>query len=303
MVFNDMSAARLSDGRPQFLGGTDSGLYSTWKLGTDPDAAWSGWQPFPAPFNRVETVAAATLTDGRPQIFVCSGQMWSTWKLDAGDPDSAWADWTPFENASETIAVGTATLDDGRPQIFVSDLQQKVWSTWKADADPDAAWEPLAEFPSPGVVLKIVSVRLTDGRPQVLVRGDAFVSTWKQDTNPDTAWEPWQPFTGLPDGGDPASLAGTSRSDGLPVFVAAGSRSGLVWRTHKTDADPDAPWSDWAQFPPVGRAVNVAAASLTDGRPQILIDTGAELFTTWQADVSDPEKWVDPVPFDALPRA
>lgn len=301
MVFADMSSARLSDGRPQFLGGTGAALYSNWKMTTDPDAAWSGWQRFPTPFGGVQTVAAATLTDGRPQLFACSGQLWSTWKVDPNNPDSAWADWTPFQNIAGTLAVGAAGLSDGRPQIFVSDLQGRLWSSWKVDTDPDGAWEPLTEFvPSPGEVLKLVSVRLTDGRPQLLVR-DSLLSTWKEGPGADSAWVlPWQQFT-APPGGATRSIAGTARSDGLPQFVAVDSETGQVWRIHKTDADPNVAWSEWIPFPDVAGAFNVAAASLTDGRPQVLIDTPAGLFTTWQQDVSEPDKWVDPVPFDALP--
>jgi len=300
MVFADMSSARLSDGRPQFLGGTGSGLFSIWKVDRDPDAAWSGWQPFPTPFGGVETVAAATLTDGRPQIFACSGDLWTTWKEDPNDADSAWVPWTRFGDLSGTLAVGAASLNDGRPQIFVSDVHGKLWTSWKADGDPNAAWTPLSEFvPGPGPTIKIVSVRLTDGRPQLLLR-DSLLSTWKEG-GADSAWVlPWQQFT-APPGGGTRSVAGTFRSDGLPQFIAVDSQVGRVWRIHKADADPDAAWSEWIPFPDIAGAFNVCAASLTDGRPQIIVDTPSGLFSTWQQDVSEPDKWVDPTPFEALP--
>jgi hypothetical protein len=301
MAITDMSSAQLSDGRPQFLAGTQDALFSTWKLTTDPDSAWSGWQPFPTPFGGVQSVASATLTDGRPQIFVCNEFLWTTFKLDPNDPNSAWADWTQFDGSSDAVTVGAATLNDGRPQIFVTDTAQQLSSSWKVDIDPNAAWEPLTAFvPGPGRAVKIVSVRLTDGRPQILV-GNSLASTWKNDTDPDSAWVlPWQQMD-APPGGGIQSLAGTSRSDGIPEFVAVDSATGQVWRKHKMDGTPDAAWSDWLPFPDIANASMVAAASLNDGRPQILIDTPAGLFSTWQQDVSDPEKWVDPVPFDAVP--
>ncbi|NUR59306.1 MAG: hypothetical protein HOV87_11650 [Catenulispora sp.] len=303
MVFNDMSSARLSDGRPQFLAARNSGLYSIWKPDLDPDGPWSGWQPFASPFQSAETLAGASLTDGRPQIFAALGDLWTTWKVDPNNSNSAWADWTSFHTAG-AIAVGAATLNDGRPQIFFSDTQARMWSTWKVNLDPNAAWEPMSPFPSPGEVVKIVSVRLTDGRPQLLVRvqdGEgALLSTWKANTDPNAAWVEWQPFTGPPDGGNPRSIAGTSQSDGIPMFVAAGF-SGRLWRTHKVDKDPNAAWSNWIEFPVIRNADNVAAASLTDGRPQILIDTPEGLFSTWQQDVLDPETWVDPQPFENPP--
>jgi hypothetical protein len=44
-----ITAAPLSDGRLQLWAIFDDKLFSCWKTTTNPDSAWTDWQPFPQP--------------------------------------------------------------------------------------------------------------------------------------------------------------------------------------------------------------------------------------------------------------
>ena len=44
-----ITAAPLPDGRIQLWGIFDDKLFSCWKTTTNPDSAWTDWQPFPQP--------------------------------------------------------------------------------------------------------------------------------------------------------------------------------------------------------------------------------------------------------------
>lgn len=48
MSVQSVTAARLTDGRPQLFAGSSHGLFTTWKVNELPDAGWTGWQPFPS---------------------------------------------------------------------------------------------------------------------------------------------------------------------------------------------------------------------------------------------------------------
>ena len=150
MSVRSMTAARLTDGRPQLFAGSGQGMFSNWKVDTDPNAAWNGWSPFDFPHGRAVSLAAAALTDDRPQIFAVTdtGELWTTWKTST-DPNGQWADWTKL-NGLPTAArsVGAASLTDGRPQIVVGTDSGSV-STWKVSTGPDDAWNDWVAFDGP----------------------------------------------------------------------------------------------------------------------------------------------------------
>ncbi|MDH6630014.1 hypothetical protein M2271_007864 [Streptomyces sp. LBL] len=150
MSVRAMTSARLTDGRPQLFAGSSRGLFSNWKVDTNPDAGWIGWQPFDFHHGTVASLAAAPLTDGRPQVFAVTdtGELWTTWKV-ATDPNTAWADWTKFNGLPGSArSVGAATLTDGRPQIVVGTDSGSV-SSWKVSMNPDDAWSDWAAFDGP----------------------------------------------------------------------------------------------------------------------------------------------------------
>ncbi|MGW2834969.1 hypothetical protein [Streptomyces sp. NPDC001286] len=150
MSVRSMTSARLTDGRPQVFAASDHGLFTTWKVSENPDAGWTGWQPFSFDHGRVISLAAAPLTDDRPQIFAVSegGELWTTWKVTT-DPSAAWASWTKFNGLPGSArSVGVATLTDGRPQIVVGTDTGSV-SSWKVSTNPDDAWSPWSSFNGP----------------------------------------------------------------------------------------------------------------------------------------------------------
>ncbi|MFD4760915.1 hypothetical protein ACFWOJ_19085 [Streptomyces sp. NPDC058439] len=150
MSVRSMTSARLTDGRPQLFAGSGQGLFTNWKVDTNPDAGWTGWQPFDFPHGTVVSLAAAPLTDERPQVFAVtgSGELWTTWKLTT-DPNAAWADWAKFNGMPGSAhSVGAATLTDGRPQIVVGNDSGSV-SSWKVSTNPDDAWSDWAPFAGP----------------------------------------------------------------------------------------------------------------------------------------------------------
>ena len=92
-----VTSVDLSDERIQvFAVDGDGSLETRWKASTDPNSAWTAWQPFQTPGGGVTTIAGSELSDGRVQLFATlrSGDTVSSWK--EGGPDSAWTPWSAF---------------------------------------------------------------------------------------------------------------------------------------------------------------------------------------------------------------
>ncbi|MGD3106265.1 hypothetical protein [Streptomyces sp. YGL11-2] len=300
MPANSVASARLSDQRPQIFCATVEGLFSNWKVDTDPNAAWSGWQQFSVPPQGGLTVATTSLTDGRPQLLAVNGigQVWTTWQL---GPDAPWGDWTQFPQLDNIVTVGAASLTDARPQLLAA-TRSTVFTTWKVDTEPDAGWADWTDFDGPSDVASVASANLTDFRPQIFCAtgNGSLLSNWKVDPDPDAAWSGWQQFTAPPGGA--IAVAGMSLMDDRPQIVAVNT-DGQVWTTWKVDTEPDAAWADWTQFPQPGFAYTVGAARLTDGRPQIQVATETGLFTTWKLDTDPDAGWADWTNFNGPPGA
>jgi hypothetical protein len=147
-------AARLSDGRIQLVGGTNDRLVSTWKMSTDPNAAWLlPWTDFMSMpvVNSTTQLAWAPLSDGRPQIWSVNrfGTLSSTWKATT-DPNSAWITWSEFDAPDNITSFAAEPLSDGRIQLFAVDSAGAIFSTWKMSTDPNAKWLlPWQPFPAP----------------------------------------------------------------------------------------------------------------------------------------------------------
>jgi hypothetical protein len=152
-----LSVAPLSDKRLEFwLSDGASGLLSTWKTTTDPNANWTPWADFLAEVgplaNGARQLAVAPLPDGRLELWVSDGAggLWSTWKTTT-DPNANWSGWAdflaevgPLANGARQLAV--APLPDGRSELWVSDGAGGLWSTWKTTTDPNANWSGWADF-------------------------------------------------------------------------------------------------------------------------------------------------------------
>jgi hypothetical protein len=97
-----LTVAPLSDGRLEFwLSDGASGLLSTWKTTTDPNASWTPWADFLAEVgplaNGARQLAVAPLPDERLELWVSDGAggLWSTWKTTT-DPNATWSGWADF---------------------------------------------------------------------------------------------------------------------------------------------------------------------------------------------------------------
>ena len=147
-------ALRLSDGRIQLVGGTNDRLVSTWKVSTDPNAAWLlPWSDFMSTpvVDSTTQLAWAPLSDGRPQIWSVNrfGTLSSTWKVST-DPNSAWSGWSTFEAPDNIVCFAAEPLSDRRIQLFAVDRDGAIFSTWKMSIGPDAKWLlPWQPFPAP----------------------------------------------------------------------------------------------------------------------------------------------------------
>ncbi|MGX1887749.1 hypothetical protein [Streptomyces sp. NPDC055287] len=119
------------------------------------------------------------------------------------------------------------------------------------------------------------------------------------DTHPDAAWIGWQPFRF--DHGTVASLAAAPLTDERPQVFAV-TDSGELWTTWKLTTDPNAGWADWAKFNGMpGSARSVGAASLTDGRPQIVVGNDSGAVSSWKVSTDPDAAWADWVSFDGPP--
>jgi hypothetical protein len=154
---HEIAVAPLSDQRLE-VWATDGhgGLFTTWKLATDPDANWSGWPDFLAEVGPiaagVRDVAVAPLSDGRLELWVGDGDggLWTTWKLTT-DPNANWSGWSDFLAEVGPIAAGVrdvavAPLSDGRLELWVGDGDGGLWTTWKLTTDPNANWSGWSDF-------------------------------------------------------------------------------------------------------------------------------------------------------------
>ena len=251
-----VSAARLSDGRPQLFTIDSLGqLWSSWKATVQADAAWTQWILMPNnPPAYLQQVFAGQLTDGRPQLFAVDswGQLWSSWKATT-QADAAWTQWILMPNNPPPYLrqAFAAQLTDGRPQLFAVDASGQLWSSWKATTQADAAWTAWILMPNnPPAYLQQVSVgQLTDGRPQLFAvdASGQLWSSWKATTQADAAWTQWILMQNNPPPYLRQAFA-AQLTDGRPQLFAVDA-SGQLWSSWKATTQADAAWTAWIQMP------------------------------------------------------
>ena len=207
-----IAVGRLSDGRLEFWSTTaQGGLFTTWKLTTDPNADWAGWTDFLAEVGAlpgaVTAVAVAPLPDGRLELWAATAQggLFSTWKLTT-DPNADWAPWFDFLAYRGGLPAGVqqvamAPLPDGRLEAWVVTANGGLFSTWKLDTDPNADWASWSDFlaevgPLPRAVTDVAVAPLSDRRLELwasIAQGGIF-TTWKLTTDPNADWADWSDF-------------------------------------------------------------------------------------------------------------
>src|SRR5947208_4329627 len=219
MPITGLMAAPLSDGRLQvFASKNDGTLWTLWKVGTDPNSAWTAWQRMPASSLGVKVGCAAPLPNRALQLFVIANAGFNppfqtgpgvetTWKV-SGQSTAAWADWTGFFAGEQAGAVGpgassvaAAPLTDGRIQVFIAVTGTNVsrlMTLWKETTDVNAQWTDPVNFDLPAGqgISRIAAGRLSDGRIQIFATtATAVFTSWKNLTNPNDMWSPWETFS------------------------------------------------------------------------------------------------------------
>ncbi|MFF9775084.1 hypothetical protein ACF1HJ_15680 [Streptomyces sp. NPDC013978] len=149
-------------------------------------------------------------------------------------------------------------------------------------------------------VRSMASARLTDGRPQVFAGSNHGLFTrWKVSEHPDAGWTDWQQFDF--DHGRVVSLAAAPLTDERPQIFAV-SEGGELWSTWKVTTDPSAAWADWTKFNGLpGSARSVGVATLTDGRPQIVVGTDNGSVSSWKVSTHPDDAWSEWSSFDGPP--
>jgi hypothetical protein len=201
-----LTVAPLQDGRLELWASTaNGGLFSTWKLTTDPNGDWAGWADFNAEVGAlpaaVTALTVAPLSDGRLELWAstANGGLFSTWKVN-GDPNGNWSGWADFIAEVGTLpaavtALTVGRLPDARLELWASTANGGLFSTWKTTTDPNGNWSGWADFIAevgalPAAVTALTVAPLPDGRLELWVstaNGQLF-STWKTTTDPNATW-------------------------------------------------------------------------------------------------------------------
>lgn len=99
-VLSTLASAQRADRRAQVWATFDDGLYTNWKSGQDPDAAWTGWNPFMHTLPGIPAeIVAVPLSDGRLQLWFVmqDGRIYSSWETQLTElPNASWAIPSPF---------------------------------------------------------------------------------------------------------------------------------------------------------------------------------------------------------------
>ncbi len=323
-----IAVAPLSDGRLElWAGNAQGGLFTSWKLTSDPDADWAGWSDFlaevgPIP-GGVASVAVAPLTDGRLELWLSTtqGGLFTSWKLTT-DPNADWSGWSDFLAEVGPVPGGVASiavapLADGRLELWAVTTQGGLFSTWKLTTDPNSNWAPWFDFLAyrgglPSGVREVAMAPLPDGRLEawVVTNKGGLYSTWKISTDPNADWAEWFDFLAyrgeLPGGVQQVAMA--PLSDGrLEAWVV--TANGGLFSTWKIDTDPNADWAQWFDFLAYrgslpGRVHQVAMGRLPDGRLEAWAGTAqGGLFTTWKLTTDPNAEWAEWTDFLSEVRA
>ena len=307
-----LATGRLPDGRLQLWAADGPGaLFSTVKVTTNPNAAWSPWNPFFALGAGARRLAVAPLSDGRLELWATDGNggLATAWMLTTAST-SPWSGFNDFYAELGWLpggarAVAVAPLSDRRLELWASTGDGGLFTTWKTARHANAAWAPWADFYAdvgglPGGAHGLAVAPLRDGRLELWAiagTGELFV-TWKTTTNPNSAWAPWASVFAesgwLPGGA--RELAVAPLSDGrLQLWAVAGN--GGLYSTWQTTTDPNSAWTGWHDFfsesgglPGGARAVTVGR--LSDLRLELwATDAFGGLHTSWQTAVSPNSPW------------
>jgi hypothetical protein len=196
----------LPDQRIQVFSFLDDGVYSCWKVATEPDSPWSAsYRIVDIPNEGISGVQPiGYLPDGRMQLFINrdDNNLCSVWK-NSTDPNSDWSSVATMGIQTQFTPV-VGYWFDGRMQIFVQDLDYKISTAWKTTNEPNAPWSSWVSMGGPGrspgdqfQTRQLAIGLLPDGRMQLFAPvGDAsnnchVWSIWQSNLSAGSAWSEW----------------------------------------------------------------------------------------------------------------
>jgi hypothetical protein len=209
-----LAVAALADGRLElWVASANGGLFSTWKLQRDSNAAWSAWGDFSTEAgslpSSITSLAVAPLSDGRLELWAATsnGGLFSSWKAHTS-PTADWTAWADFLAEVGPLPAGVsrvaiAPLQDKRLELWAATSSGGLFSTWKTQTGANAAWSAWSDFlaevgPLPSAVVALAAAPLSDARLE-LWAADAHAglfTTWKIGPDPNGPWSPWSDFLG-----------------------------------------------------------------------------------------------------------
>ena len=312
MAIHRLFAGNLSDGRIQVWARKNDDLLTCWKTSTDPDSAWTIWQPHLNAPPRTSVLAGAPLPNGALQIFGLTDMpnigpaVTTSWKV-GGASSAPWSDWIVFAEGGGSDSrinsgIAASTLQDGRIQVFIVSHfgfggTNRLLTQWKTTPDVSSSWSNPVDMTPPQGIQEITACHLTDGRIQLIAAtGNELVTTWKAHDNPNAPWVPWQIF---PSGISSARLYSVPLSDRRPQLFALDNHGSLK-SSWKQSALPSDAWTSWSDFPGApANLLSFAAAPLSDGRAHLWAANREQVFTTWKASVHPDAQWH---PWQPFPR-
>jgi hypothetical protein len=112
---------------------------------------------------------------------------------------------------------------------------------------------------------------------------------WKVSELPGAKWTGWQSFDF--DHGLVVSLAAAPLTDDRPQLFAVTEGGGL-WTTWKVTTEASAAWAEWTKFSDLPKkARSVGVATLSDGRPQIVVGTDTGSVSSWKVGTHPDDDW------------
>jgi hypothetical protein len=224
--------------------------------------------------------------DGRLEVFVPGSDraLWHIWQT---TPNGTWSSWaslgTPSNMQSSPGPIAGKNAD-GRIEVFVVGSDDALWHIWQTTAGDGwyKSWFSSGKPSASAGVLGVDVIQNADGRLEVFAVGTdgAFWRIWQNV--PNGTWNQW---TSL---GTPSNMqldtgpTVVKNKDGRLEVLIVGS-DGALW--HTAQVAPGKDWNDWASLgalPNKNLSFGPVVSENSDGRLEVFIASGNELWHAWQ---------------------
>ncbi|NOJ91430.1 hypothetical protein HMI51_00490 [Corallococcus coralloides] len=249
-------------------------------------------------------LASASHDDGRGRLWAVNERyVWSCAKSTPAS-DAPWTQWSTYwsQPAStlpgiQAAQVAAAKLPDGHVELFALAADGTIWglveSTSGGDTPQWNAWQPPIPAPSGVKPVEIAVGAIAGGRLQHWCIGtDGKMYSRFQRDEPSLPWSDWNEFQPIHDV-KVAHLTTVPLANGALQLFAIDTNCKLH-ACRKQSPQPGAKWTPWHDFSGVKdrKLVQLAAARLSDGRPQLFVITHkGELYTCVQKGTAPDSDW------------